>query len=94
MTPDEKIRRGNEAARLLKNDLLVEAFDTLKLEYVRGWENTAAKDSDARERLWQAYQIVGKVKSHLDSVVGSGKIEQKHIDELKKRAEQKRRIFA
>ncbi len=94
MNADEKIRRGNEAERLLNNTLLIEAFSTLKAEYINGWENTGSKDTDARERLWQAYQIVGKVRTHLITVADSGKIEKKQIEDLAKRAEPKRSRFA
>ncbi len=80
--------RAARAQRLLDDELLVEAFDTLDRDYLKAWRATAARDTDARERLWQAVQVVAKVRDHLASVVGSGKLAQRELAEL---AERKRR---
>lgn len=71
---DRDIARGKQAEILLKSELLNEAFETLRAEYLKAWESTGARDTDARERLWQAFQIVGKVKTHLHQAVDSGKL--------------------
>jgi hypothetical protein len=74
--------RGARAQRLLEDDLLVEALETLDREYTRAWRATAARDTDARERLWQAVQVVAKVRDHLIRVVNGGKLAQRQINEL------------
>ena len=33
-----------------------------------------ARDVDGRERLWQAVNIVGKVKDHLTTILNNGKL--------------------
>ena len=43
---------------------------------------TAARDTDARERLWQAVQIVAKVRDHLTGVVTGGKLARRELDDL------------
>lgn len=79
---ERDIARGNHAKALLGDNLLTEAFDTLKTEYLKAWEATGARDTDARERLWQAYQIVGKVRSQLGSVVNDGTLAQAEVDRM------------
>ena len=79
---EQDIARGNRAEILLKDSLLSEAFDHLRTEYLKAWETTAARDTDARERLWQAVQIVGKVRTHLQSVVNDGKVARADVDAL------------
>lgn len=79
---DQDISRGKQAAALLSNELLTEAFDTLRAEYLKAWEATGARDTDARERLWQAYQIAGKVRTQLNGVVSNGKLAQREIDDV------------
>jgi hypothetical protein len=74
--------RGARAQRLLEDDLLVEAFEALDRDYSRAWRATAARDTDARERLWQAVQVVAKVRDHLIRVANGGKLAQRHINEL------------
>ena len=74
--------RGARAQRLLEDDLLKEAFETLDRDYTKAWRETAARDTDARERLWQAVQVVAKVRDHLVSVVNGGKLAQREMNEL------------
>ena len=74
--------RGTHAEQLLRDEVLVEAFAALERDYVAAWRESPARDTDARERLWQAVNIIGKVKSHLQSVANSGKLARKEIDDL------------
>jgi len=74
--------RGARAARLLDDELLKEAFETLERDYIKAWRETAARDTDARERLWQAVQVVGKVRDHLVTVVNGGKLAQREMNEI------------
>jgi len=74
--------RGARAQRLLDDDLLKEAFETLDRDYAKAWRETAARDTDARERLWQAVQIVGKVRDHLVTVVNGGKLAQRELNDI------------
>ena len=46
------------------------------------WRVTNFRDIDARERLWQAVNVVGKVRDHLTSMVTNGKLAQKELDQL------------
>ncbi len=80
--------RAARAAALMRDELLTEAFAALDRDYVKAWRETAARDTDARERLWQAVQIVAKVRDHLATVVNNGKLAQRELADL---AERKRR---
>jgi hypothetical protein len=74
------IGRGARAQELLRSELLQEVFAKLDAEYIAAWR--PARDTDARERLWQATQIVGKVKDHLAIIANDGKLAQRELDEL------------
>jgi hypothetical protein len=85
MTEDklhESISRGARAEALLQNDLLQEAFVRLEHDYIDAWKISPARDTDGRERLWQAVNIVGKVRDHIVKVVNDGKLSQRHLNEL------------
>jgi hypothetical protein len=69
---------------------LVEAFEALRTSYLVAWETTAARDTDARERLWQAVQIVGKVRAHLKAIVDNGKIAEKELQDIERLGERKK----
>jgi hypothetical protein len=88
---NEALARAARAQRLLDDELLAEAFDTLDREYVKAWRESYARDTDARERLWQAVQIVAKVRSHLSVALNNGNIAQRELDELA--ARERRRLF-
>ena len=74
--------RGVRAEALLRNELLQEAFATLEKRYTDEWRVTKVRDTDARERLWQAVNIVGKVRDHLATLIGNGKLAQRQLDDL------------
>jgi hypothetical protein len=84
------IGRGARAAELLKNELMQESFVTLERDYIAAWKITPARDTDGRERLWQAVNIVGLVRDHLVKVANDGKLAQRHLNELVKLHQGKR----
>ena len=87
--PDTEVARGHNAARLLNDPLVAEAFDLIRAEYIAAWENAPARDTEGRERIWAHLQALGKVKAHLSTVVTTGKMAEKQRDEMRG----KRRFF-
>jgi predicted metal-dependent hydrolase len=83
------IARQARAQALMENELLQEAFARLEERYLAEWRVCQFRDTDARERLWQAVNILGKVKDHLAKIVNDGKLAQREIDLLT----QKRKRF-
>ena len=71
---EQDIARGRRAEQLLNDEMLKEAFATIKADYRKAWEESSPRDTDGRERLWQAFQIIGKVETHLKNVMNNGKI--------------------
>lgn len=88
MSDELKLRKAAERAaqaeELLKNPLLVEAFVLLRDAYIAEWEKSHARDTDARERLWQATQIVGKVQTHLEQVAANGAVAKHALRDFEK----------
>ena len=96
MIDEHKLLRENARAlgaqSLLDNDLFNEALTTLEAEYIKAWKATPLRDSDGRERVWQAVQIVGKIKDHLQSILNDGKLAAAQLKELADTAERKKRF--
>lgn len=86
MTDELKLRkdaeRAAQAEELLKHPLLVEAFTELEASYINGWKSTPARDTEAREKLWQAVQIVGKVRTHLEHIAANGAMAKHELAKL------------
>lgn len=79
------MNRSSQAKTILENDLFKESFENLKKVYSSALlEQTGAKDSEAREKLWLAYQVLGKVEQHLKEILETGKLAEKQLSSLKK----------
>ena len=76
------LARRARAEELLGNELLQEAFAALEARYLEEWRVTQFRDTDARERLWQAVNVLGKVKEHLGRVAADGKLAQRQLDDM------------
>ena len=80
-----EINRSNEAKQILESKLFQESMETLKKIYSEALlEKTGAKESDTREKLWIAYNVVGKVEQHLQTVIETGKLAAKQLEDFRK----------
>ena len=69
-----------QAEALSRNELLVEAFAALDAQYVNAWRVTPARDVIAREKLWQAVNVLGLVRQHLAKIVSDGRLAQAELN--------------
>ena len=76
------IDRAARAKTLLENEFLQEAFHKLEDEYTAAWKTWPAADTAGRERLWQAVNVLGKVRDHLARVVADGRLAQRELSDL------------
>ena len=80
------------AQSLLADDLLAEAFKGLEDSYTAAWRATTVDQIDAREKLFLAINIVGKVRDHLQGIVANGKLAAAELKQLAETAERKKRF--
>lgn len=95
MSEDILSQAASKAARaqsLLGNELLSEAFEALEASYTAAWRATTIDDVSAREKLFLAINIVGKVRDHLNAVVSNGKLAAAELKQLAETAERKKRF--
>lgn len=85
----EEISRSSQAKQILENKIFQEAIESLKKLYSEALlEKTGAKESDTREKLWIAYNVVGKVEQHLQTVIETGKLAEKQLEDFRKQQRQ------
>ena len=89
---DQATAKAVRAQELLDNELLSEAFKTLEENYTAAWRATTIDDLAAREKLFLAINIVGKVRDHLNAVIANGKLAQAELKELVQTAERRKRF--
>jgi len=96
MSDENKLLRDQDrAARaqsLIESDLLTEAFQTLEDSYTAAWRNTHVDEAQAREKLFLAVNIVGKVRDHLTAVLVNGKLAAAELKQIAETAERKKRF--
>jgi len=77
-----EVDRAARAQALVNDELLADAFAKLRTEYQAAWLNTGARDTDARERLWQGLKVVEKVEDHLKRIISDGAVARREIQQL------------
>jgi hypothetical protein len=79
------------ARQLLEDEMLVEAFKTLEDAYTPVGATRRSTTPPAREKLFLAVNIVGKVRDHLAARY-NGKLAQAELNEIAAAAERKKRF--
>jgi hypothetical protein len=82
---EEQIRKGKRAQILLQDPILKTAFEDLLETYKQEIFNTNFADDEKRRSLWMAYNMVDKIRGHLQSIIEGGKLAQKDLELLNQR---------
>ena len=75
--------KGIRAQELLDNTLFKESIAHLRADYLAEWENTPAKATDVRERIWVGVRNLALVEAHLRKLISGGKIATKDLADVK-----------
>ena len=81
---EKQIREGQRAAQLLNDPLLKQAFEDLLETYKQEIFNTSFADDNKRRSLWMAYNMLDKIRGHLQSIMESWKLAKKDLEQLNK----------
>ena len=87
---NQEVSQANKAKQLFENPLLKESFDKLKKLYSESLFNTGAKETETREKLWLAYNVVGKVEQNLLEIIDTGKLASKQLEDFRKSIKNKK----
>ena len=80
--------RASQAKQILENELFKESFHALKNIYSEALlERTSVHENEAREKLWIAYQVLGKVEQHFKEILETGKLAEKQLADFQKSKE-------
>ena len=64
--------REHRAKALVDNPLFQEAFDVLKEDLMNRWNHSGSTDLEARESIWLAMRLLGRIHGHINSIVETG----------------------
>ena len=79
----QELSQSNKASELLNDPLLKESFNKLKNLYSTSLLNTGANETETREKLWLAFNIVGKVEQNLQEILDTGKLASKQLEDYR-----------
>ena len=79
----KELAQSNKVKEFLENDLLKNAFIKLKTLYTESLFNTGATETEAREKLWLAYNVVSKVEQNLLEILDTGKLASKQLEDYR-----------
>lgn len=82
LTPEQEIQRGQEAAILLRNPLLVETLDEIERATIQKWEMAEAKET--REDFWRLYKVAKLFRQALQSHIETGKLAELQLQQEKR----------
>ena len=80
--------RSSQAKQILQNELFKESLETLKKIYSEALlDRTSVNENEAREKLWIAYQVLGKVEQHFKEILETGKLAEKQLSNFQNNKE-------
>ena len=62
-------QREEQAKRLLKDPMYLEAFDILGESIFNTWANTSVNDVESREQCWLSLRLLERLRLHLTSII-------------------------
>jgi len=73
--------RGEKAKAVLRNPIVVEAFEELGSRYIETWKATSIEQESQREKIFQMYQALLAVQGHLEELVSTGELAKIELNE-------------
>jgi hypothetical protein len=84
------VARGNEAARILSEPLLVEAFDAIRADLVAKLVETNWRQRGARESIYQQLKAMDNVEAQLRFHVDNGRVARSWLENYRAEREMRR----
>ena len=85
----DELARGQQAASLLQNDLLIECFTEIEKQYMASWRATDPSDAERREYLYRLFTALSDLKGHINQIAEPGELAKRQLEDLHGR----RRLF-
>jgi len=78
------IERGEQAKRLLENDLYVEAFEAVKGGIIQKWQDCPMRDREGQHELKLMLKCLLEVQGYIEQVWTTGKFAAIQLDQEKR----------
>jgi hypothetical protein len=71
---ERDIQRGERALQLLREPLIVEAFQIIEQDLIEKWQTSPARDVQARETLYLSQMLLKRLQAQLELVMHTGQV--------------------
>lgn len=93
MKLEERLERGGRAKEILDNPIFNEAFELLEKEITEQWQQSPARDSEGREKLFLMIGLTRKLKEIIVSTLETGKLADLELTRQRTLMERAKEIF-
>jgi len=69
-----EIDRGQQARIVIDSPIYREAIDGLREQLMSEWRDTTGRDTQGREQLWLAQNLLQRIETHLTQVMQTGQM--------------------
>ena len=85
--------KGIQAQSLLNDEMIKDAFASLRQTYSEKLFSTTIDQTGVRERLYMATRVVNEVERQLQSIADNGKLAEAELNRMFNEAEAKKKDF-
>lgn len=78
-------QRGQRAAELMADPLMVEAFALLHERFQTEWADSPARDTEGRERIWLLQKLLRNLQGNLMEVLRTGQLASTQLEQHRSR---------
>ena len=82
MTPEEALRRAEQARQVLETQVVKDTLDLMEKEVMEAWMVCPVRDVEGRETLWRMAVTTRKFRDLLKGTMESGKLA---LDQIKQK---------
>ena len=79
MTPEEALRRAEQAGQVLNTQIVKDTLDLMEKEVMEAWMACPVRDVEGRETLWRMAVTTRKFREILKGTMESGKLAKDQI---------------
>lgn len=80
MTPNEELRRGEQARQLLQNELYVDAVAQVKQAIIDKWQQAPLRDREGHHELKLMLKLLGDLTGYIQTTMETGKMAQIQLE--------------
>lgn len=93
MTPEEALRRANQARQVFEQPIVAETLDFMEREIMEQWTSMPVRDVEGREALWRLAVTTRKFRELLRGTMESGKLAADQIQRKQSALERAKQVF-